>query len=431
LIESVNMVGRRAGCDDYDMLTPAPRFIDSTEAARLLGVTRQTLYSYVSRGLLRARPAQDDGRGGKGNVYSRADVMRLATRAARGRKPKEAAQGTLDFGLPVLESGLTLIADGALWYCGRNASELAAQATLEETAALLWHADGDMPFANSLPRLERVPLPDNASPLDRAMASFSALAIQLAPLARDASLAEKHARCAALVGIMAAALLDTEVSSEPLHAQCARVWRVDAASAQQIRAALVLCADHELNASSFAARCVASTGAQLHAAVLGGLAALSGPRHGAASEQVEMLLDRLGDETDVDAFVAAILERHTTVAGFGHRLYPQGDPRAVAILAGLSLDPRFVALQAATLEHCGERPNLDFALVAMRRTLGLPRGSASMLFALGRTVGWLAHALEQQAQGQLIRPRANYVGERPSTAEAPALKARIVRMRHR
>jgi citrate synthase len=399
------------------------QLIDSTEAARLLGVTRQTLYSYVSRGLLRARLAP----AGKGKLYARGDVERLAARAAQGRKPRAAARRTLDFGLPVLESALTLIADGELWYRAQRATVLAEHSTLEEVAGLLWACGDAMPFASAVPTINTA-LVSDARPLERAMVALPAMAIQLPHLAHDASAADRYARCAVLVRCMVAALLGTPVSAAPLHEQCAAAWGVDAAGAASLRAALVLCADHELNASSFAARVVASTGAQLHAAVLGGLAALSGPRHGAASEAVETLWDQIEDGT-VDALIAEILEARSSVPGFGHRLYPQGDARATCILASLQQQPELIALRLAVHARCGELPNLDLALVAMRRALGLPRGSASIIFALGRSVGWLAHALEQQAQGDLIRPRANYVGEPlPRAAEAqPA--GRIVRMK--
>ncbi|MEC5384806.1 citrate synthase family protein [Uliginosibacterium sp. H3] len=406
------------------MRSTGPRFLDASAAAQLLGVTRQTLYSYVSRGLLRAHAAP----AGRGSVYARAEVERLALRAVQGRKPRAAARRSLDFGLPVLESSLSLIADGELWYRAQRASVLAESSTLEEVAALLWGCGDEIPFASMPPHVD-TPVIAEASPLERAMAALPAMAIQLTPLPHEASPAERHARCATLVRCMAAALLNTPVSAAPLHEQCATAWGVDAASAASLRAALVLCADHELNASSFAARVVASTNAQLHAAVLGGLAALSGPRHGAASEAVEVLWDQLAADT-TDALVARVLETRSSVPGFGHRLYPSGDPRATSILARLPVQPELAALCGAVQARCGELPNLDLALVALRRALGLPRGSASIIFALGRTVGWLAHALEQQEQGALIRPRASYVGELPSPSAAMPV-GRIVKMKHR
>ncbi|HSD37081.1 MAG TPA: citrate/2-methylcitrate synthase [Rhodocyclaceae bacterium] len=401
------------------------QLIDSSEAARLLGVTRQTLYSYVSRGLLRAQLAPT----GQGKLYSRSDVERLATRAAQGRKPRAAARRSLDFGLPVLESALTLIADGELWYRAQRATALADRCTLEEVAGLLWGCDGAIQFESAVPDIHVAALTE-ARPLERAMAAFPAMAMQLAHLPGEASVAARHARCITLVRCMAAALLGTSVSAAPLHVQCGAAWGVDGAGAASLRAALVLCADHELNASSFAARVVASTGAQLHAAMLGGLAALSGPRHGTASEPVETLWDELAGNS-ADALVARILETRSSVPGFGHRLYPQGDPRATSILARLPLQPELVALRRSVQERCGELPNLDLALVAMRRALGLPRSSASIIFALGRSVGWLAHALEQQAQGELIRPRANYIGEPVAHDKVSVPNARIVRMKHR
>lgn len=407
------------------MRSDASRFIDSTQAAQLLGVTRQTLYSYVSRGLLCARPAAD----GKGKVYSRAEVERLTARAAQGRKPRAAARRTLDFGLPVLESALTLIADGQLWYRGQRAALLAEQATLEDVADLLWDCGDVMPFACLAPQVAFKKMADPPS-LGRAIAAFSAMSLQLAPLPRETSPADQHRRCATLVRMMAAALLGTQVSSESLHVQCATAWGVSGAGADSLRAALVLCADHELNASSFAARCVASTGAPLHAAIISGLAALSGPRHGMASESVEVLWERLTDNA-ADALVEQILETRNAVPGFGHRLYPQGDPRATHILAGLPAHAATSALLQSVRARCGELPNLDLALVALRCALGLPRGSASLIFALGRTVGWLAHALEQQAQGDLIRPRASYVGKAVPTAQPLAAQGRIIRMQRR
>ncbi|GAA5165355.1 citrate synthase family protein [Viridibacterium curvum] len=403
------------------------RLIDSSEAATLLGVTRQTLYSYVSRGLLRAQSATH----GSGKRYLRSEVERLARRAQQGRKPRAAAGSTLDFGLPVLESALTLIADGELWYRGQRAVALAAQATLEELACLFWSCRGevfdDVPAGESL-----VPgLPDSRSenPLEAAMQRFTSLASQLAQPARTADAATHHAHCAQLLRAMAAALLGSDLSCEPLHLQCARAWQVDAAAAERIRAALILCADHELNASSFTVRCVASTGASLHMALCAGLAALSGPRHGVASERVETLLDSLMMQsvpTHIDALLAA--RPAGAIPGFGHRLYPAGDPRAAFMLRGLPDAPVLSELCEYVEQRCADRPNLDFGLVVLRRALGLPRGAASLIFCLGRTVGWLAHALEQRDQGALIRPRAHYTGRLPEARRPTPQNVRVLRM---
>ncbi len=205
----------------------------------------------------------------------------------------------------------------------------------------------------------------------------------------------------------------------------------------------MLCADHELNASSFAARCVASTGADLGACVTAGLAALSGTRHCGITTAIEALWDRSLTVRRADAIarlVDASIEGPEIgvggvpgqgVPGFGHPLYPDGDPRGVALLDALPRAHRNERLIAAAFDRTGHRPSVDYALVALRRSLGLPQGHAYLVFALGRTAGWLAHAVEQGRSDVLIRPRAAYVGDRPAgEAAVPAAWAsRIVRQR--
>jgi citrate synthase len=215
---------------------------------------------------------------------------------------------------------------------------------------------------------------------------------------------------AELLRLMAASLLGRPPKAIALHEQFAEAWNLNAAGADLVRTALIVSADHELNASSFTARCVASTQASLGAAIQGGLAALSGPLHGAATERVEAFWDEITTQTDVATAILRRLERGDGAPGFGHPLYPLGDPRARAILNGLPLDAPSKELIETVEKLTGYLPSIDVALVAMRRHLGCPSGAAFALFATGRTIGWLAHALEQRQQGQLIRPRARYVG---------------------
>lgn len=378
--------------------------ISAAEACALLGVTRPTLYSYVSRGLLRALPGPDH----RTHCYRRAEVERLAQRPLRRRSGK-AASGALDFGPPLLESGLSLIEGGRLYFRGTDAEALAGTASLEDAARLLWATEGD-PFAQAAPRWSTAQAAAMASyagamPLPRAQALFA-----LGRAAHDD-------QPAALLREMAACLLGTTPSALPVHRQCARAWKLDRAGEELVRGTLVLCADHELNASSFAARIVASTGASLREAVRGGLGALSGPRHGQMTSLVETLWDEFENGAEPRALLARLQERHRWIPGFGHPLYPQGDPRARWMLQRLPLQARGEVLQAAALELLGEPPALDFALVALRRQLRLPPGSAFLLFCLGRCAGWIAHALEQRPLG-LIRPRAVYSGVRPATDAA-------------
>lgn len=402
-----------------------PDLIDATAAAQLLGVSRQTLYSYVSRGLLHPQAA----RSGQGKRYLRSEVEQLLRRSRQARQPRAAAGGSLDFGLPVLQSALCLIENGQLWYRGQNALELAAQHTLEDIAELLWACEGDNPFATALPasalQHEAAIVVGALHPYDIAFQRFPALALTAPQPAETAGAASLRAHCAWLLRAMTSAILNSPPAPDLIHVQCAKAWGLNGAQAERVRHALVLCADHELNASSFTTRCIASTDAPLHAAVLGGLAALSGKRHGRAMERIEHWLEQLGNAPD-DAACHALFAPHRHVSGFGHRLYPLGDPRAAAILQQIG-EPFAPEVCAFALREYGEYPNLDLALLALARDLHLPEHAASVIFAIGRTVGWLAHALEQSADKQLIRPRAHYTGKRPASPNAKPI-GRIIRM---
>lgn len=391
------------------------RYLSSSQAAALLGVSRQTLYAYVSRGLLHAHP----GGQARDSRYLASEVERLAASRSRGRKPREVARAALDWGLPVLESALTLIEDGRLYYRGRDAVALSATASVEEVAALLWECEVADAFGDTPP-----PMPCELAAVQGQWAQGRAeqTLLPLFALACGTDigaqwrlpLPRRLASCGELVRRLAACLLGSAPCATPLHLQCARAWRLDDAGAQLVRRALVLCADHELNASGFTARCIASTGANLQAAVIGGLAALSGPLHGGTTARVEALLDALDAQADPAASVRERLARGDELPGFGHHLYPQGDVRAIALLDTLlPAHPGWQQIIDVVRELTGHPPSVDFALAALRRHLRLPPGSAFGLFALGRSLGWIAHALEQGRNGNLIRPRAAYTGLRP------------------
>jgi citrate synthase len=225
--------------------------------------------------------------------------------------------------------------------------------------------------------------------------------------------------------LLAAAMISAAPSNEPLHRQLASAWHVrNRQQAGLLRAALVACADHELNASTFTVRCITSTGTHLFGAVAGGLAALAGPRHGGETVRIAALLDEASRAADLDRYLANRLARHEhsaqgpVLSGFGHPLYPDGDPRARLLLEMLAdcapaRSPLGEVLRLARTvrDTTGAEPTLDFALAAIERVLGLPAGAAFTLFAVGRVVGWVAHAMEQTSDGRLIRPRARYVGE--------------------
>jgi citrate synthase len=399
----------------------APHHLTAAHAADLLGVTRATLYAYASRGQLRSEAVPGRPRERR---YSREDVQRLLDRKDARRDPAAAAARGLHWGGPVLESGITLIHDGRLYYRGRDALALAETATLEEAAIVLWAAedsDGrrlfDQSCALSHRQLTRL----------RACAKDPYALIQAAlPIAARVDLASYDLRPAAvrLTGARIVKLLASIVAPRdaqaPLHHALQRTWAPDRAEVGDvIRAALVLCADHELNVSAFTARCAASAGASPYDVVSAAMATLRGYKHGGAGERVLALLAASETPRHARALVAARLRRGEQVPGFGHPLYPDGDPRAVLLMRLAEDSGNDVACRAIrNLRRSGSEllhdlPNLDFGLAAITRGYRLPVQVPVLLFALGRTIGWIAHAIEQYASGHLIRPRARYTGPMP------------------
>jgi citrate synthase len=388
--------------DQFNQYGIVADWLTADEAMERLGVRPQTLYAYVSRGRIRAEADPHDPRRSR---YRAVDVAALAGRKLRGRKPAEVAQGAIAWGEPVLASAITTIEDGRLFYRGRDAVELAESESLEAVARLLRGGHGA-----ALKRQERASPP--ALPDMRARA-FAALA------ERAAIDPPSRGRAPLVLAVEAAGLLDAladavagVVLTGPIHERLANAWDCGPGGADLIRRVLVLLADHELNASTFCARVAASTGASLSASAMAGLAALSGPLHGGMAPRVEAFAadaERLGPERAV----AERLAQGAQMPGFGHQLYPEGDPRAEALWRVFEAPPVYRALHAATVTATGEKANIDFALTALARTLQLPPGAPFALFAVARCAGWIAHAMEQVAAGALIRPRARYIGPQP------------------
>jgi len=403
--------------------TPADAdLIPAREVCARLGISPATLYAYVSRGLIESRPGPDH----RSRVYLQRDVERLAQRKKAGRGAARGAAQSLDRGLPVMETAISLIRPDSPYYRGRSAVAMVrAGATLEDAARLLWdcgeHDPFDPPAASAWPaRVAPIAADASLPALKRALAAIPLLAVD----ERDSLSAAPAARrrvAATLLRQNAALLVAGTPDARPVHRLLADAWRPgDPDFAELVRAALVLCADHELNVSAFAARVVASTGAHLHATVCAGLSALSGPRHGGATARAYALIADAAAADSPAAFIGERWRRGDELPGFHHVLYPDGDPRGAEVLAMLRRqqadDPRMAhvdALVAAAADSSGRLPNIDGMLAAICYVHGLPAAPALAMFAAGRLAGWLAHAQEQQDAGGLIRPRAQYIGVMP------------------
>ena len=398
------------------MKKSAALYLSAREASAELAISPATLYAYVSRGLIRSEPSSDS----RSHRYRAEDVRGLKERRAPSPEPR--GLRNFDADLPVMDSAIATITEDGPIYRGVNCIDLAEKDTLEHAATLLWDVTGVDPFAN-----------DNCPHVSDEMRGVAEAARDAAPIYRTiavlalAASADPRAftRAAdgrALVGgrilrLVIATMLNRASSAKPLHLQIARAWAPDHKHAPDlIRRALVLLAEHELNASTFTARCAASTGLNLYDAMIAGLVALKGPRHGGAGVLAAQLVKTLA-EGDVAPVIRERVALGERFAGFGHGVYKHGDPRAQALLDALA---RAGAAEKLTreiperiLEATGEFVNIDYALAVLVHTMGLPPGHELVLFAMARTVGWIAHACEQLRHGGLIRPHARYIGPAP------------------
>ena len=394
-----------------DDAAPPARWLTAEQATARLGVSRQTLYAYVSRSRIGVAAAPDDPRR---SLYDAADVRRLAERNSSGRSRRAVAASTISWGEPILVSAITRIEGGRLEYRGQDAIALSATATLEDVAALLWHVEA-LPRSRSgggWPRAGAA-----AGVAERCIAAMADLVMAGRWAGRVDSVLPDAVRILDRMAWAAVGLPGVAVPPSPLpvHERMASAWDAGPKAADLIRRALVLIADHELNASTYATRVVASTRAPLGACVLAGLAALVGPLHGGMTNEIRHLLADPAVAADPAAAIAVRLARGERIPAFGQPLYPDGDPRAAALLARIQPPPRARRLIEAMRAMTGIAPNIDCALFILEQRLRLPAGAAFAIFAIGRTVGWIAHALEQWRDGTLIRPRAVY----PETGQLP------------
>lgn len=400
-------------------------FLTAKEAAAALGISLPTLYAYVSRGLIRSEAGTGKSRAKR---YRRADVAALQARKELRRNPAKAAESALHFGSPVLPSALTLIENGRFYYRGQDGVQLAQTASFEAVAGLLWRGaldNADLFPAHLPPSLhqrmaEITPILQPLFPFDR----FQLLLPLLA--SHDLAAYDLGETAVCQTGARLLYLFTWAVTGQPptdgLAAALQEAWLPQNEGLQLLlNATLILCADHGLNVSAFAARVVASAQASPYAVVQAGLAALQGALHGGHTSRVSALLHEARSPNGVRPAVLARLQRGEALPGFGHPLYPEGDPRGRLLLdwvakmfAGETAVVVIQELQQVVAEATGQLPTIDLGLVALAEAAKLPATAPLVLFALGRTAGWLGQSIEQYGVGQLIRPRARYVGARPT-----------------
>jgi len=395
-------------------------YLSAKEAAAELDVSLATLYAYVSRGLVRSEPVPSS----RAKRYRAEDVRALRERRAppNASGPRDEARGGMfSWNRPVLSSAITLISDSRIYYRGVNVADLARHATLETTAGVLWQVASYDPFrADNLPVVsaslaELIDVMQASHPVGKCIAALALAGEhdQGAFNRTDQGLALVAAR---ITRLMTALIGDRAVSSAPIHEQLSAAWSLDETGMDLVRMALVLLADHELNASTFTLRCAISTNATMYEGIIAALAALNGPLHGGATTRAHHQLEHLiaGDPA---ARVRDQAQSGERFAGFGHTIYRETDPRAKLLLEAIAgrLGETFLTTELPQLvyETVGVHPTVDYALAVLARVLELPRYAGIGLFAISRSVGWAAHAREQLREHTLIRPRALYTGPAP------------------
>jgi citrate synthase len=350
--------------------------------------------------------------------------------------------------------------EGRLVYQGYDIHDLAKNSTFEETVFLLWN--GRLPTKTELDTLNKelranrgIPddviklmkgLPKSALPMDVLRTVISALGIYDADNNNKdrAANIRKATRMQAMFPTVVAHWENIRSGKEPIKAKSEGSLAAnflymmngkwpDDYSAHVMDVALILHADHELNASTFAGRVAAATETDMHSAVVAAIGALKGPLHGGANQEVIKMLIEIGEVAKVDSYMKKALEEHKKIMGFGHRVYKTEDPRASHLrvkseeLGKRSGDTKWFEMskQIEQLMLKKEKPlycNVDFYSASVYYMLGLPIDQFTPIFAVSRVSGWTAHILEQYSNNRLIRPRAEYTG--PNKSEYVAIEKR-------
>jgi citrate synthase len=376
--------------------------LSSAEAARRLGVKVSTLYAYVSRGLIASH--HDPSR--RGSLFELADIESLAARS-RGGRQTESRLATITTGVTQLH-----LDEGPI-YRGRAATSLVGEMTFEEVAAFLWEADEEGDW--SALSLGHCPLHDSLDRMRWALVMCGATDPLRSDARPNAVVHSARRVVAALVDVVGTAPAGEAATASVSERLAHRLGGSEPAfSAAAVDAALVLMADHELATSTLAVRIAASVRADLYDALLAGLATLTGPLHGGASQQAYELL-ALAERDGASRALNDTLREHRRLPGFGHTVYRNGDPRFGALLSLaeplLSDTRRDILRQVMELAGAHDIPqaNCDLALAALSWGTGMPPDTGRTLFAVARIAGWTAHYMEELSERPVrFRARAVY-----------------------
>lgn len=348
-------------------------------------------------------------------------------------------------GIVATTSSISSIIDGVLTYRGINIDELAEQATFEEVVYLLWfeklpnRTELDS-FRQELGELSVLPesiidqlrlFPKDANPMAALRTAVSSLGLYDTEDSSDEANLRKAYKLQAQLPTIVAAFDRLRKGEEPIAPRNGYsiaqnfLYMLTGEEPHEVAVkaldqALVLHADHELNASTFAARVTVATLSDMYSGITSAIGTLKGPLHGGANEAVMRMLEEIGSQDNIDSYINGKLERREKIMGFGHRVYKTGDPRAKHLqkmsheLGRITNDMKWydmsVKIEEIVTGQKGLKPNVDFYSASVYTALRIPRDLFTPIFAISRVSGWTAHILEQYANNRLIRPRAEYTG---------------------
>lgn len=411
-------------------------YVSSKEAAEALGIKLASLYAYVSRGIVRSivLPGQ------RKRLYYREDIERAGKRMGGRAGIPPTVEAALSWGQPLFQTALTELTEEGVSYRGRPVIELANSGrSFESVAELLW-GGMDLPqlaFWNDLAvppgfgrRLAQAVHPQLEGPFLRSMAlATSLVAVQSREgpdFERGSTVSDARqliALYAGSAGFLGPASRFVAVRKQESVAEIllrALKGRATPEAVRAINFALILCADHEMSPATVSARIAASCAAELRACLLAAIGAHSGTLLAGGCDRAESVLRSARDADSMHALMVAVGRSGARIHGYNIKAYPQGDPRARALL-DISRDMGAHARRIHNLVSGVEakfdlRPSLEVGLIALCVGLDLPVGSASAVWSLGRVAGWVAHVIEQRQAGFMVRPRARYMGQQRAPA---------------
>ncbi len=412
-------------------------YASAAEAMKILNVRAQTLYAYVSRGWIRS-VAQ---KGLKEKLYLRDDIVRVEMRSLARSGHGAVAASAMNWGEPIFPTSITEITAEGPRYRGWLAADLVRSGTsFEAVSELLWTGDLNTRAAAwpvRKPSAELVRLAQTLASLragDNVLESFSLVVLllgmrrgsvldrlsqgQTLPAARE--IMQAVVACCGFVGL--SGKYRPMQKGETFVQGLMRALAIEESdeNSEALRAILVLMADHELPPGTLSARVVASTGGTLHSCLSAALCATSGVDVGRMYDRVEDFIGQAGSKAVLVKRAGQLHAKGQSVPGFGHPLYPKGDPRAIQLLEIARNRAQQTRQTRAIFQFVDDMqsgnglfPRQEFALVVLARAMGLPRQAPAALFALGRLAGWVAHVQEQRAAGILLRPRAKFIAPAP------------------